>query len=94
MADLTVDFALLSKLHSSLVGVADEFEDLHTRRELEEHIWGGAQTRSAMGHFASNWDRHREDLTEQIQKLAGHCGCVAAEFHRVDQAVARAAGGE
>ena len=94
MADLVVDFTLLQNLHKSLLSVAGEFEDLHTHRDLEQHIWGGSHTRAAMDHFASNWNRHREDLTGQIEKLAGHCGCVAAEFHGVDQAVARAAGGE
>jgi hypothetical protein len=94
MADLKVDFTVLRNLQQSLVAVAREFEELHERRDLDKQIWGGSHTRSAMDDFGSNWDRHREELTEHIRKLGEQCGGVCEVFQGVDQAVARAAGGE
>jgi hypothetical protein len=88
MADLTVDYVVLDRIVRSLSQISAEFEDLHKRREEETGIWGGYQVRSAMGNFASNWDVHRETISEQLRTLGEKCVGITEEFRAVDQALA------
>lgn len=88
MADLRVDYVVLDSIVRSLAQISVEFEDLHKRREEETAIWGGYQVRSAMGSFASNWDVHREALSEELRSLGEKCVGIAKEFRAVDQALA------
>jgi hypothetical protein len=92
MADLRIDHMVLHGIRISLAAIADEFEDMHQRRDVEARIWGGSGIRGGMDDFASNWDRHREDLTGSIRKLGENCGAVADTFQAVDQALAGGSG--
>lgn len=92
MADLRVDYAVLDGVHAAMAQIAQEFESLHERRDLDKRVWGGSGIRSAMDDFASNWDRHRQDLTESVQKLSEHCAAIAASFRAVDRTLGAAAG--
>jgi uncharacterized protein YukE len=94
VANLRVDYSVLHGTRLSLAAIAEEFEQLHQRRNDEARIWGGAQIRHQMNEFASNWDRHREDLTNHLQKLGTHCGAIADTFRSVDEALASARGHE
>jgi len=87
MVDLRIDHTVLHGIRLSLSAIAEEFEDLHKRREVEARIWGGCSIRGRMEDFASNWDRHRENLTGSIRKLGANCGAVAEEFQAVDRAL-------
>jgi hypothetical protein len=89
MTDLTVDYVVLDGIARSLSRVIAEFETMHERRDEDAPIWGGPRVRSAMGQFASNWDIHREALSEQIRALGEKCAGVAEEFRTVDEALAR-----
>jgi uncharacterized protein YukE len=94
MADLKVDYQMLEAMSRSMAAIAAEFENLHDHRDVEKSIWGGVSIRSGMDDFASNWDRHRSDLTEQIRKLGEKCGATCETFQGVEQALTRGAGGE
>jgi hypothetical protein len=45
-----------------------------------------------MDDFASNWDRHREELTGSIRKLGQNCTAVADTFQAVDRALSTGSG--
>jgi len=92
VADLRVDYSFLRGTSATLAAIAEEFEQLHERRTEDAEIWGAPGVRSAMGEFASNWDRHREDLTHSLQQLGTNCSAVADTFSAVDQALTRGPG--
>jgi hypothetical protein len=92
MADLRIDHTVLHGIGISLSAIADEFEDMHRRREVETRIWGGSGIRARMDDFASNWDRHREELTGSIRKLGQNCTAVADTFQSVDRALSTGSG--
>jgi hypothetical protein len=88
VADLQVSDVVLDGIARSLAQISVEFDSLHDRRDEDAPIWGGTQVRAAMGHFATNWDVHREALTEQIRELGEKCREIAEEFRAVDRALA------
>jgi hypothetical protein len=90
VVDLKIDDVALDSIVRSLSQINAEFEDLHVRRDTDEAIWGGHQVRSAMGAFASNWDVHREALSEQLRELGEKCSGVAETFRAVEELLSRA----
>ena len=88
MADLIVDFALLTSIQRSLTVQAGELADVHGQQSPAA-VYGSSAVAGAMDAFAGNWDKHRQALTGTMRDLAEMSGQTGAAFHDTDYHLAR-----
>ncbi len=88
MADLKVNYATLDQSEQSLRRIASELEGAEARRHANERIWGSSDVADAMSEFVGNWDRHRRELVESLQSVAGMCASAREAFAGSDRQLA------
>ncbi|MEU6176434.1 hypothetical protein [Streptomyces coeruleorubidus] len=65
----------------------------HTKKLFESYKddIGDGGVSDALGDFESNWDDGREDITQQLDALAGMSDAVVREFKKLDDELAKQA---
>jgi hypothetical protein len=71
MADLKIDYDLLSESSSSLGTIYHALDTLKSRRSQTESDWGSSAISDALGSFAGDWDSHREKIMKSVQSTKG-----------------------
>src|SRR5438105_5003113 len=92
MADLTVDYDLLTEFERNLSFVRQEFKDLHHDvHHLDANSgWGSDDVKGAMKTFADNWSYHRSKLESSIDTLLQMVTQTKGTFTDVDRQLAQA----
>lgn len=57
MADLKVDYQLLTDIHRTLYGLTGDFGNLDDQVSGDDKAFGSGGITAAMGGFAGNWAR-------------------------------------
>ncbi|WP_282702853.1 hypothetical protein [Streptomyces sp. CC219B] len=87
-SDLTVDITLLKETEKQLRSIQGEFEGIDDwKRELRAVV-GAERMVKAMSTFVDNWDRHRNELVEEIGKVGGWVSSTRKAFEKLDQDLA------
>ena len=86
MADLKVDYQLLSSIHGTLNGLMREFESIEERADSQ--VYGSGQITSAMGNFSGNWSNHRKALLDSMRNLDHMVTTTDQRFHQTDSKLA------
>lgn len=69
MADLKIDYDLLTASSKSLGDIYTAFDNLKSRASNTESDWGSDDIKGAMGSFSGDWDSHREKIMHSIQSV-------------------------
>lgn len=88
MADLVVDYNLLSQTESSLNGLMNEFSNIKAQEHAYFGDWGSGDIAGAMDDFAANWDYHRKKLLDSMHSLAGMVKQCQDGFCKTDTTLA------
>jgi hypothetical protein len=86
MADLVVDYDLLTELERSLTFVDQEFKNLTGEvHDIDSDSgWGSDDIHSAMNTFQHNWRAHRAKLESAIDALLQMVTQTTGTFQDVD----------
>jgi len=88
MSDLIVDAGVLEDSQQALTVLKSEFDSIENRRNDTERIWGHDGLRDAMHEFASNWDHHRDELSQKIQDNGEKVATTLETWREADQKLA------
>lgn len=84
MADLKVDYALLSSTESTLSSLIGEFSRIESSTGSYDGALGSGDIEGAMGSFAGNWDSHRKQLTDSMRSLGDLVSAARKHFQDAD----------
>jgi hypothetical protein len=90
VADLRVDYQLLTSIHRTLNGLAGEYDELDGGAGVDGSVYGAGDITAAMASFSGNWAGHRKALLATIQDLGRMTAETAARFHETDSQLASA----
>lgn len=85
MTDLKVDYAVLEDSVSTLGSLRTAFDEIKTRGDDTEDLWGHHEIRDAMDEFSSNMDHHREELSNEIGDVGEKLEMTLQTFRDADQ---------
>jgi gas vesicle protein len=88
VADLKLDTEQLRDTAELLSSMAAEFEKANENVATTASAVGDDTLKHAVERFASSWNQHREELTEQITKLRDHLVNAADSIEAADLALA------
>lgn len=88
MADLRVDYQLLTSIHATLGGLASEFGHLEDQASSYDAAYGGSNITAAMASFSGNWGNHRKTLLGTMQHLDQMVTATAERFRQADNQLA------
>ncbi|MGL5810520.1 MAG: hypothetical protein ACRCYQ_11295 [Nocardioides sp.] len=88
MSDLIVSASTLEDSQRALTALKSEFDSIENRRQDTERVWGHDGLRNAMGEFASNWDHHRDALSQKIQDNGEKVATTLDTWREADQKLA------
>lgn len=86
VANLKVNYELLSWMHGTLSGLAEQ--DTDDRASAYDAAYGSGDIAAAMGNFSGNWTDHRKALTGTMRSLGQMAGAAAERFHSTDDQLA------
>jgi hypothetical protein len=69
MADLKIDYDILSESSGSLQDIYNAFDKLRSRASATSSDWGSDDIASAMGSFSGDWDNHRHKVMKSIESV-------------------------
>lgn len=69
MADLKIDYDVLSESSSSLQDIYNAFDGLKSRASATSSDWGSSAISDAMGSFSGDWDNHRQKVMKSIASV-------------------------
>lgn len=75
MADLKIDYDLLTTSRKSLGDIYQAYDRLKSRSSHTESDWGSGDISAAMGSFSGDWDNHREKIMKSVDSVK----CMADE---------------
>lgn len=81
-----VDFENLYASHTQCVTLKSEFDD--TPDHVREIEWGDGGINDAMHDFGTNWDYHRDVLTDKIEEVGEKIEGAIDAWSKVDEQVA------
>ncbi|MFE9648087.1 hypothetical protein ACFYO0_29025 [Streptomyces sp. NPDC006365] len=90
-SDLTVDITLLKATEKQLRFIQGEFEGIEDWKQELRAAVGAERMVKAMSTFVDNWDRHRGELVEEIDKIGGWVSSTRKAFEKADLDLAEAA---
>jgi len=83
MGDLEVDFGLLEDSHRTATSLKSEFDGLPDA--VKGVAWGRSSITGAMDTFGTNWDYHREILSEKLGETAEKIESCLTTFRNADK---------
>jgi hypothetical protein len=86
VANLKVDYQLLSWMHGTLSSLAGQ--DTDDLASAYDTAYGSGAIAAAMGSFSGNWTDHRKALTGTMRSLGQMAGVAADRFHATDDQLA------
>ncbi|QDQ11495.1 hypothetical protein [Streptomyces spectabilis] len=84
------DLSVIRGMGVGLGRIKDAFDGLDKLRGQYEGDFGDGGLADRFGEFAGDWEHHREELGEEVQRLAGIAEAAARTYDRVDGELARA----
>ena len=88
MADLRVDYQLLSSITSTLSGLSSEFAHLDDQVSGYQAAYGSGAIAAAMGGFSGNWSHHRATLLGAMENLGKMTAATEQHFRQADSTLA------
>ncbi len=88
MADLKVDYQLLTSTERTLTSLTSEFQNIKAREGGYDGAMGSGDIAGAMDSFAGNWDYHREKLVGSMQALGKMVTQTIQAFQKTDTGLA------
>jgi uncharacterized protein Yka (UPF0111/DUF47 family) len=88
MTDLKVDGAVLAASERTLASLKSDFDGIEQRRDTTRSIWGHDAVADAMHEFASNMDRHRRRLSEEIATVGEKVSATLEAWDETDSQLA------
>ncbi|MFI8927921.1 hypothetical protein ACIG3E_09635 [Streptomyces sp. NPDC053474] len=85
MADLGVDYTYLYTIKNDLRTVRREFKGCSAHQSDLSNAYGSPDVSGAMEEFTSNWDDHRKELLQSIEKVGKLVERSIESFEKVDQ---------
>ena len=71
-----MDYAELEDSQGTLLKLQNEFDHATDRVDADERIWSNTALKNAMHSFAYDWNNHRKNLLDKMDKthdLTTHC---------------------
>lgn len=84
VADLKVDYQLLSSIERRLTSLQGEFQNIQAQTSGYDGAMGSGDVASAMNNFSGNWNDHRKDLLNSIETLGKMVSETIAKFQQTD----------
>lgn len=84
------DLRLIHEMGAGLGRVKDAFDGLDELRGQYEDDFGDGGLADRFGAFADDWEGHREELADEVARLAGLAKAAARAYDGVDGELARA----
>ncbi|QEU92574.1 hypothetical protein [Streptomyces kanamyceticus] len=94
MTDLGVDYDYLYTIKNDLGTVRREFKDCTGHQEDLRDEYGSPYVSGAMGDFTTNWDDHRKELLDNIDKVGKLVEQAIENFEELDKELAEASKGK
>lgn len=87
MADLKVDYELLSSTEKTLSILEGEFRNIQSSTGTGAAL-GSSDIEGAMASFAGNWNDHRRQLVSSMQSLGQLVSAARTHFQQADDKLA------
>jgi uncharacterized protein YukE len=84
MADLRVDYQLLTSVTRTLSSLAAEFAHVDDQVSSYDPAYGSGAVTAAMGNFSGNWSNHRKTLLSVMENLGQLTGTAEQHFRQAD----------
>ncbi|MBB5103442.1 hypothetical protein [Streptomyces spectabilis] len=84
------DLSVIRGMGVGLGRIKDAFDGLDRLRGQYEDDFGDSGLAGQFGEFAGNWERHREELADEVARLAAIARAAAKTYDGVDGELARA----
>ncbi|CAL9524184.1 hypothetical protein [Streptomyces sp. enrichment culture] len=88
MTDLGVDYDYLYTIKKDLKTVRNEFTTCSAHQESMKDEYGSDLVSGAMEKFTDNWDDHRKELLENIEKVGSLTEQAIQNFEKLDKELA------
>ncbi|MFE1440906.1 hypothetical protein [Streptomyces sp. NPDC058739] len=88
MTDLGVDYDYLYTIKRDLKTVRNEFKGCSAHQEGMKDEYGSFLVGGAMEEFTDNWDDHRKELLENIEKVGSLVEQSIQAFETLDKELA------
>lgn len=88
MADLRVDYQLLTSIHRSLGALSRELADIDDQVSGYGAAFGSDAITSAMAGFSGNWSHHRSALLSAAESLGQMTAATEERFRHADSQLA------
>ncbi|WP_223776109.1 hypothetical protein [Streptomyces sp. 135] len=90
MTDLGVDYDYLYTIKKDLSTVRKEFKGCTGHQEDLKDAYGSPYVSGAMEDFTTNWDDHRKELLDNIEKVGKLVEQSIENFEKLDKELAEA----